>query len=192
MEWGFGLLENRVRGCGCARWNQRFLVANCTHIPPKQSLFSLFRGGNSIEGSTPSRHSQVENQKENPKRNFMRMNKPTKTTPMISSHMLQKTSNEHGTAKRQEQNVLTLLTRTQVDILVNTVLKSHPKEVHQYRSLETKELIVFCLAGIATGICKCRAEPNILDSVLCEKLDGITLDTFGMLQFISIVLVQHL
>ncbi|KAJ8425574.1 hypothetical protein Cgig2_013920 [Carnegiea gigantea] len=99
--------------------------------------------GNSIEGSTPSRHSQVESQNENPK-----------------------ASNEHGTAKQQEQNV---------NILVNTVLKNHPKEVRQYRSLEKKELIIFYLAGVAMGICKCRAEPNMLDSMLCETLDKIAL-----------------
>ncbi|KAJ8424380.1 hypothetical protein Cgig2_011556 [Carnegiea gigantea] len=82
-------------------------------------------GGNSTEGSTQLRHSQVKNKKENLKRNFMGMNKLVKNTCMISSHMLQTTSNEHETTKRQEQNVL-----TPVSIFVNAVLKNHPKEVH--------------------------------------------------------------
>ncbi|KAJ8446992.1 hypothetical protein Cgig2_033561 [Carnegiea gigantea] len=69
------------------------------------------------------------------------------------------------------------LSRAQVDILVNTVLRNHPKEVHQYRSSEKKELIVFYLAGLAMGICKCKAEPSMLDMVLREKLDEITLVT---------------
>ncbi|KAJ8438674.1 hypothetical protein Cgig2_031639 [Carnegiea gigantea] len=68
------------------------------------------------------------------------------------------------------------LSRGQVDILVDTVLRNHPKEVHQYRSLEKKELIVFYLAGLAMGICKCKAEPSMLDMVLRE-LDEITLVT---------------
>ncbi|KAJ8420688.1 hypothetical protein Cgig2_012582 [Carnegiea gigantea] len=69
------------------------------------------------------------------------------------------------------------LSRAQVDILVDTVLRNHPKEVHQYRSLEKKELIVFYLAGMAMGICKRKAEPSMLDMVLREKLDEITLIT---------------
>ncbi|KAJ8447695.1 hypothetical protein Cgig2_031749 [Carnegiea gigantea] len=60
------------------------------------------------------------------------------------------------------------LSRGQVDILVDTVLRNHPKEVHQYGSSEKKELI-------AMGICKCKAEPSMLDMVLREKLDEITL-----------------
>ncbi|KAJ8438367.1 hypothetical protein Cgig2_027352 [Carnegiea gigantea] len=51
------------------------------------------------------------------------------------------------------------------------------KEVHQYRSSEKKELIVFYLAGVAMGICKRKAEPSMLDMVLREKLDEITLVT---------------
>ncbi|KAJ8432204.1 LOW QUALITY PROTEIN: hypothetical protein Cgig2_027726 [Carnegiea gigantea] len=60
-------------------------------------------------------------------------------------------------------------THSQVDILVNTMVKNHHKEVHQYRSLEKRELIVYCLARVAMGICK--DEPNMLDSTLHEKLD---------------------
>ncbi|KAJ8440949.1 hypothetical protein Cgig2_020491 [Carnegiea gigantea] len=67
------------------------------------------------------------------------------------------------------------LSRAQVDILVDTVLRNHPKEVHQYRSLEKKELIVFYLAGVAVGICKRKPEPSMLDMVLREKLDEIIL-----------------
>ncbi|KAJ8447005.1 hypothetical protein Cgig2_033574 [Carnegiea gigantea] len=40
------------------------------------------------------------------------------------------------------------LSHAQVDILVDTVLRYHPREVHQYHSLEKKELIVFYLAGV--------------------------------------------
>ncbi|KAJ8438955.1 hypothetical protein Cgig2_018866 [Carnegiea gigantea] len=69
------------------------------------------------------------------------------------------------------------LSRAQVDILVDTVLRNHPKEVHQYRSSEKKELIVFYLSGVAMGICKRKAEPSMLDMVLREKLDEITLVT---------------
>ncbi|KAJ8447935.1 hypothetical protein Cgig2_028811 [Carnegiea gigantea] len=69
------------------------------------------------------------------------------------------------------------LSHAQIDILVDTVLRNHPKEVHQYRSSEKKELIVFYLAGVAMGICKRKAEPSMLDMVLREKLDEITLVT---------------
>ncbi|KAJ8436535.1 hypothetical protein Cgig2_026650 [Carnegiea gigantea] len=69
------------------------------------------------------------------------------------------------------------LSRAQVDILVDTVLRNRPKEVHQYRSSEKKELIVFYLARVAMGICKLKAEPSMLDMVLREKLDEITLVT---------------
>ncbi|KAJ8434372.1 hypothetical protein Cgig2_031618 [Carnegiea gigantea] len=97
-------------------------------------------------------------------RTFVGMNKQVKTTPVISSHMLQKAA----------------LSCAQVDILVDTVLRNHPKEVHQYRSSKKKKLIVFYLAGvvqIAMGICKCKAEPSMLDMVLREKLDEIILVT---------------
>ncbi|KAJ8432892.1 hypothetical protein Cgig2_014479 [Carnegiea gigantea] len=110
-------------------------------------------------------------------RTFVGMDKQVKNTPIISSHMLQKAAVEHGTAIRHEKNCLTSLSRTQVDILVDTVQRNHPKEVYQYRSLEKKELIIFYLAGVAMGICKRKAEPSMLDMVLREKLDEITLVT---------------
>ncbi|KAJ8434221.1 hypothetical protein Cgig2_029745 [Carnegiea gigantea] len=69
------------------------------------------------------------------------------------------------------------LSHAQVDILVDTVLRNHPKEVHQYRSSEKKELIIFYLAEVAMGICKRKAEPSMLNMVLREKLDEITLVT---------------
>ncbi|KAJ8445871.1 hypothetical protein Cgig2_000183 [Carnegiea gigantea] len=130
-------------------------------------------GSTLIKGCKPSLHSHAENQK----RTVVGMDKQVKHTPIISSHMLQKAAIEHGTAIRHEKNCLTLLSRAQVDILVDTVLRNHPKEVHQYRSLEKKELIVFYLAGVAMGICKCKAEPSVLDMVLREKLDEITFVT---------------
>ena len=40
------------------------------------------------------------------------------------------------------------LTRAQVDILVNKMVKNHSKEVHQYRSSEKRELIIYYLAGL--------------------------------------------
>ncbi|KAJ8422690.1 hypothetical protein Cgig2_023940 [Carnegiea gigantea] len=67
------------------------------------------------------------------------------------------------------------LSHAQVYILVDTVLRNHPEEMHQYRSSEKKELIVFYLAGVAMGICNREAEPSMLDMVLHEKLDEITL-----------------
>ncbi|KAJ8425358.1 hypothetical protein Cgig2_021921 [Carnegiea gigantea] len=79
----------------------------------------------------------------------------------------------HSHAENQKVH----LSRAQVDILVDTVLRNHSKEVHQYRSSEKKELIVFYLAGVAMGICKRKAEPSMLDMVLREKLDEITLVT---------------
>ncbi|KAJ8429676.1 hypothetical protein Cgig2_015018 [Carnegiea gigantea] len=120
-------------------------------------------GGTLIKGCKPSLHSRAENQK----RTFVGMNKQVKNTPVISSHMLQKVAVEHGTAIRHEKNY----------ILVDTVLRNHPKEMHQYRSSEKKELIVFYLAGVAMGICKRKAELSMLDMVLSEKLDEITLVT---------------
>ncbi|KAJ8423989.1 hypothetical protein Cgig2_009197 [Carnegiea gigantea] len=69
------------------------------------------------------------------------------------------------------------LSRAQVDIVVNTMVKNHLKEVHQYRSLEKRELIIYYLGGVAIGICKRRAEPNMLDTALCVKLDKVTLVT---------------
>ncbi|KAJ8436351.1 hypothetical protein Cgig2_009916 [Carnegiea gigantea] len=69
------------------------------------------------------------------------------------------------------------LSRAQVGILVDTVMRNHPKEVHQCRSSEKKELIVFHRTGVAMGICKCKVEPSRLDMVLREKLDEITLVT---------------
>ncbi|KAJ8436668.1 hypothetical protein Cgig2_006378 [Carnegiea gigantea] len=78
---------------------------------------------------------------------------------------------------RSHVELSTKLSRAQVDILVDTVLRNHPREVHQYRSSEKKELIVFYLAGVVMGICKHKAEPSMLDMVLCEKLDEITLVT---------------
>ncbi|KAJ8424555.1 hypothetical protein Cgig2_003021 [Carnegiea gigantea] len=101
-------------------------------------------GGTSTKRCKPSLHSHAENQK----RTFVGMDKQVKNTPVISSHMLQKAAVEHGTAIRHEKNCLTSLSRAQVDILVDTVLRNHPKEVHQYRSSEKKELIVFYLAGV--------------------------------------------
>ncbi|KAJ8435112.1 hypothetical protein Cgig2_001987 [Carnegiea gigantea] len=130
-------------------------------------------GGTLTKGCKPSLHSHVENQK----RTFVGMDKQVKNTPVISSHMLQKAAVEHGTAIRHEKNCLTSLSRAQVYILVDTVLRNHPKEVHQYRSSEKKELIVFYLAGVAMGICKRKAEPSMLDMVLREKLNEITLVT---------------
>ncbi|KAJ8445972.1 hypothetical protein Cgig2_001290 [Carnegiea gigantea] len=84
------------------------------------------------------------------------------------------------------------LSHAQVDILVDTVLRNHPEEVHQYRSSEKKELIVFYIRTRnsyfflssnflfssslwAMGICKRKAEPSMFDMVLREKLDEITL-----------------
>lgn len=109
------------------------------------------------------------------KRNVMVMNKQAKDMPKTSSTMLHKVSNEQGTGKLQEQSVMNPLSRAQVDILVNTVVKNHPKEVHQYRSSEKRELIIYYLAGVAMGICKHRAEPNMLDAALRAKLDKVTL-----------------
>ncbi|KAJ8426229.1 hypothetical protein Cgig2_030647 [Carnegiea gigantea] len=85
---------------------------------------------------------------ENQKRSFVGMNKQVKKTP---------------------------LSHTQVDILVDTVIRNHPTEVHQYRSSEKKELIVFYLVGVAMGICKCKPELSMLDMALREKLAEITL-----------------
>ncbi|KAJ8419533.1 hypothetical protein Cgig2_017484 [Carnegiea gigantea] len=110
-------------------------------------------GGTLIKGCKPSLHSHVENQK----RTFVGMDEQVKNIPVISSYMLQKTAIEHGTAIRHEKNCLTSLSRVQVDILVDTVLRNHPKE--------------------AMGICKRKAEPSMLDMVLREKLDEITLVT---------------
>ncbi|KAJ8432258.1 hypothetical protein Cgig2_013911 [Carnegiea gigantea] len=52
------------------------------------------------------------------------------------------------------------LSRAQVDILVDIVLRNHPKEVHQYRSLEKKELIVFYLAGVLWEFANIRLNQN--------------------------------
>ncbi|KAJ8441799.1 hypothetical protein Cgig2_021489 [Carnegiea gigantea] len=122
-------------------------------------------GGTLIKGCKPSLHSHAENQK----RTLVGMNKQVKNTPIISSRMLQKAIAEHGTAIRHGKKF-----RAQVDILVDTVLRNHPKELHQYRSSEKKELI-------AMGICKRKAKPSMLDMVLCEKLDEITLVNLSLL-----------
>ncbi|KAJ8425842.1 hypothetical protein Cgig2_033937 [Carnegiea gigantea] len=137
---------------------------------PLQPNFVLVNGGevgpNPIQPGaskhdTGRSHAQLtrnDGQLDSQKRNVMGMNKQAKDTPKTSSTMLHK------------------LSRAQVDILVNTVVKNHPKEVHQYRSSEKRELIIYYLAR-AMGICKHRAEPNMLDAAVRAKLDKVTLVT---------------
>lgn len=127
---------------------------------PLQPNFVLLNGGgvgpNPIQPGaskhdTGQSHVQLtrnDGQLDSQKRNVMVMNKEARDTPKTSSTILHKVSNEQGTGKLQEQSVMNPLSRAQVDILVNTVVKNHPKEVHQYRSSEKRELIIYYLAGV--------------------------------------------
>ncbi|KAJ8433702.1 hypothetical protein Cgig2_020637 [Carnegiea gigantea] len=134
---------------------------------PVQPSSRLLNNGGVIPNAQPSKHIAFNH---DGGRSHVELS--TKAKPTSGGILIKRCKPSlHSHAKNQKLN------RAQVDILVDTVLRNHPKEVHQYRSSEKKELIVFYLAGVAMGICKCNAEPSTLDMVLREKLDKITLVT---------------
>ncbi|VFQ85745.1 unnamed protein product [Cuscuta campestris] len=63
------------------------------------------------------------------------------------------------------------LSRAQVEFLVDTMLKKNPLEVQKYRSPTKRELIVGFFQGLAIGLCKNKAIPDLIDTVLREKLE---------------------
>ncbi|KAJ8425380.1 hypothetical protein Cgig2_011764 [Carnegiea gigantea] len=133
---------------------------------PVQPSSRLFNNGGVIPNAQPSKHIAFNH---DGGRSHVELSTKANTT---SGGTLIKGCKPslHSHAENQK------LSRAQVDILVDTVLRNHPKEVHQqYRSSEKKELIVFYLAGVAMEICKRNTEPSMLDMVLREKLDEITL-----------------
>ncbi|VFQ94562.1 unnamed protein product [Cuscuta campestris] len=63
------------------------------------------------------------------------------------------------------------LSRAQIEFLVDKVVKDYPHELQKYRSPAKSEFVLLFLEGVATGLCKNRADPDLLNTVLREKLD---------------------
>ncbi|KAJ8432481.1 hypothetical protein Cgig2_012699 [Carnegiea gigantea] len=134
---------------------------------PVQPSSTLLNDGGVIPNAQPSKHIAF-----NHDSGRSHVELPTKANPTSGGTLIKGCKPSlHSHAENQK------LSCTQGDMMVDTILRNHPKEVHQYRSLEKKELIVFYLAEVAMGICKRKAEPSMLDMVLREKLDEITLVT---------------
>ncbi|RAL51838.1 hypothetical protein DM860_010556 [Cuscuta australis] len=121
---------------------------------------------------TPVRHS-VTHQESN-KNYIIRINKVgdirSNTTPTIfDACKEQKTSEKEKIPLLKNMNPVQL-SRAQIELLVDKLLKDYPHELHKYRSLAKREFVLLFLEGVATGLCKNRAEPNLLNTVLREKL----------------------
>ncbi|RAL38773.1 hypothetical protein DM860_013454 [Cuscuta australis] len=63
------------------------------------------------------------------------------------------------------------LSRAQIEFFVDKVVKDYPQELQKYRSPAKREFVLLFLEGVATGLCKNRADPDLLNTVLREKLD---------------------